>query len=236
MSKLRLFRPYYGCLPTIWGWLLLFFVSIFLLNFVRHNIYSFLAPIDSGDSDILVVEGWMPTFELDQAVEFIKARGYKKIITTGGPILGWIEMKENSTYARLATDYLIQHGVSRNKIITVSSPDSAQERTYLNAVMLREATHRLGISFEKIDLFSSGVHARRSRLLYQMAFDSKINVNVVAARPRNYNPDAWWQTSSGTESVIVQTVGILWVKCCFWPRPYDSKKELLGINSILEIQ
>jgi hypothetical protein len=53
-------------------------------------------------------------------------------------------------------------------------------------------------------------------------------VGVLAARPEGYDPGSWWQTSAGTESVILQSLGLIWVKCFFWPGPPGSKEERWG--------
>lgn len=101
-----------------------------------------------------------------------------RIATTGGPI-EWPETKYGN-YARMAADYLVKHGVPHDLILVVPAPPSAQERTFLSAVMLREFMQHLGIELDAIDLFSSGTHARRSRLLYQMALGKKVRVGVLA--------------------------------------------------------
>lgn len=193
---------------------------------VIRNIYSLLSPIDPVGARILVVEGWLAPDELDQAVHIFKKGGYQRVVTTGGPIVGWSELFAHSNYAQIAADYLAQHGLPSDRIVIVPTPASAQERTFLSAVVLRESAQKLGITLDMIDLISSGAHARRSRLLFQMAFGPKARVGVLAARPEDYNPEAWWQSSSGVEAIVFQSIGLIWVKCCFWPGPPGSQQEL----------
>lgn len=228
MARITLCRKSQICLPTIWGWLLLL-TSIFVLCVIGvRNIYTFLAPNDPIGAHILVVEGWLAPRELDQAVRAFKINGYTRVVTTGGPT-DWPETKY-SNYAVMAADYLVLHGVSRDVILVVPAPPSAQERTFLSAVMLRESAQRLGIKLEAIDLFSSGAHARRSRLLFRMALGTNVNANVnvgvLAAKPESYDPEAWWLTSKGVESIVFQAIGLVWVKCFFWPGPPGSQQEL----------
>jgi uncharacterized SAM-binding protein YcdF (DUF218 family) len=211
-------------LPTIFGWLLLLtFISI-LCVFAARNIYKFLAPNDPVDARVLVVEGWLAPKELDQAIQAFRINGYTRIITTGGPT-EWPETKYGN-YAAMAADYLSQHGISRDLMLVVPAPPSAQERTFLSAVMLRETIQRSRNKLDAIDLFSSGAHARRSRLLFQMALGPVVRVGVLAAKPNSYDPAAWWRTSKGVESIIFQSIGLVWVKCFFWPGPPGSQKEL----------
>ena len=184
--------------------------------FVR-NIYSFLAQNEPVGARFLVIEGWLAPEELDQAVKSFKKGHYERIITTGGPISGWPELFIKSDYANVAANYLVMRGVSRDSIIVVPTPASSQERTFLSAVTLRESVRKLGVNLDAIDIFSSGAHSRRSRLLFQMALGPKVRVGILAAQPAYYDPEAWWRASNGVEEIIFQSIGLLWVKCCFWP-------------------
>lgn len=226
MNRYTLFKQHHIWLPTVWGWLLTLAIGLVMCVFGVRNIYPFLAPNAPVGAHTLVVEGWLAPEELDQAVLAFKTGGYERVVTTGGPILGWPELSMQSNYAKMAADYLVQHGVSRDEIIVVPTPRSAQERTFLSAVVLRDSALKSGMHLDAIDLFSSGAHARRSRLLYQMAFGEEIRVGALAARPADYDPDVWWRTSSGVESIVFQSIGLIWVKCCFWPGPRGSQQEL----------
>jgi uncharacterized SAM-binding protein YcdF (DUF218 family) len=226
MSHITLYRKRQIWLPTLWGWLLLLTFSCILCVFGARNIYTFLAPNDPVDARVLVVEGWLAPKELDQAVLTFKMGSYTRVVTTGGPT-DWPETKYGN-YAQMAADYLAQHGIPRDLIIVVPAPPSAQERTFLSAVMLRESAQKSGLKLGAINLFSSGAHARRSRLLFQMALGPSIRVGVFSAKPVNYNPEAWWRTSEGVESIIFQSIGLVWVKCFFWPGSPGSLQELWG--------
>jgi hypothetical protein len=230
MIRIVLFRPRKIWMPTIFGWIFLLAIAFVICLFVGRNIYSFLAPNELIGARVMVIEGWLAPEELDQAVQTFKKGDYERVVTTGGPILGWPELSIHSNYAKLAADYLAQHGVPRNVIIFVPTPASAQERTFLSAVVLRDTAHQLGITLDAIDLFSSGAHSRRSRLLFQMAFGQKVRIGVLAGRPDDYNPEAWWRSSSGVESIVFQSIGLLWVKCFFWPGPPGSQQELWGAH------
>lgn len=225
MIRISLFRQSTIWLPTLWGWLSLLAIGLTMGVAGLRNLYPALAPNDPTGARILVVEGWLAPKELEQAVQIIRKDGYKQVVTTGGPIRGWPELSAQTNYAKTAAEFLAQRGVPRNMIFVVPAPESAQDRTFLSAVVLRDAAPQLGLNVDAIDLFSSGAHARRSRLLFQMAFGPKVRVGVLAAKPAEYEPDAWWRTSSGIESLILQSIGWAWVKCCFWPGPRGSKLE-----------
>jgi len=228
MFRILLFRLRQIWMPTILGWFFILVIASAVSVCLVRNIYSFLAQNEPVGSRVLVIEGWLAPEELDQAIQTIKRGNYERVVTTGGPILGWPELSIHSNYANLAADYLVKHGIPRNQITVVPTPASAQERTFLSAVVLRDSANRLGISLSAIDLFSSGAHSRRSRLLFQMAFGQKVPIGIFAARPGDYDPEAWWRSSSGVESIVFQSIALLWVKCFFWPGPPGSQQELWG--------
>jgi hypothetical protein len=228
MARIVFFRPRQIWIPTIFGWLILFFIALVMCLFVIRNIYSFLATNEPVGARVLVVEGWLTPEELDQAVHAFNKGNYEHVVTTGGPISDWPELTINNNYAKRAADYLAQHGVPRNMIIVVPTPASAQDRTFLSAVVLRDSAQQLGTKLNSFDIFSSGAHARRSRLLFQMAFGKKAQIGIFAARPVDYAPEVWWRTSSGVESIAFQSIGWLWVNCCFWSGPPSSHQELWG--------
>jgi len=226
MARKTFFRTRQIWMPTIFGWFFLLIIGLVIGLLVVRNIYPFLAQNEPVGARVLVIEGWLAPEELDQAVQTFKKGGYERVVTTGGPIVGWPELSMHSNYAKMAADYLAQQGIPRNAILIVPTPASAQERTFLSAVVLRDSAHQLGITLDAIDLFSSGAHSRRSRLLFQMALGQKVQVGVLAGRPDNYDPEAWWRSSSGVESIVFQSIALLWVKCCFWPGPPGSQQEL----------
>ncbi len=229
MGRISFFRQRQVWIPTFYGWLVLLLIGLVLAVVLRSSLYSFLAPNDPAGATILVVEGWLAPEELDQAIAAFKLGKYERIVTTGGPVSGWPGLSRDTSYAKLAAVYFEHHGVSPDLVAAVPAPRSAQERTFLSAVMFRESAQRFGITLDAVDIFSSGPHARRSRLLYQMALGPKVSVGVLAARPESFNADAWWQSSAGVEQMFFQSFGYVWVKCCFWPGPPGSRKELWAV-------
>ena len=226
MTKVVLFRQRQVWMPTISGWLLLLLIGIVTSILMANNLYAFLAQNQPVGARVLVVEGWLAPEELDQAIAAFNKEKYERIVTTGGPVSGWPGINRDTDYAKLAADYLAHHGIQSDLIAAVPAPRSAQERTFLSAVMFRESAQRLGIALDAVDIFSSGPHARRTRLLYQMALGQKVRVGILAARPDDFDPEAWWRTSAGVEQMLFQSFGFVWVKCCFWPGPAGSQQEL----------
>jgi hypothetical protein len=211
-------------LPSAWGWLLLLLTAAAVALFLGRNLHAFLAVSAPVGAKLLVVEGWMGPKGLDQAIAAFRAGGYERVVTTGGPIEAWPKPPQ-ATYAELAADYLKQHGLAGVPVTAVPSPASAQDRTFLNAVMVREWTRRAGVPVEALDVFSVGTHARRSWLLYRMALGPSVRIGVHAARNFDYDDGAWWRSSEGSRDVLEQAVQFFWVKCFFWPGSPGSALE-----------
>ena len=218
-------------LPTWWGSLLLVAVVSGLALLALRHLGSFLAPDepaagrDGRGARTLIVEGWLDEEGLDDAIAVIARGRYERVVASGGPIESWRASQSWPTYADRAADYLRRHGVSTIPVVAVAAPPSAQERTFLSAVVVRDWLRQQGGRVDPVDLFSGGVHARRSRLLYAMAFGPDVEVGVLAARPRRYALERWWTTSDGVKGVLDEAIGLAWTKCCFWPPAPGSHAE-----------
>jgi hypothetical protein len=219
-------RPLY--VPTVWGWLLLLAVCAAAGGVALRGVYPFLAVTRPVSARLLVVEGWMPADQLDQALELWRAGRYEHVITTGGPITEFLP--EPSSYAERARDYLVSHGLPADAVVAVPAPASAQERSFLNAVMLREWLARSELQADALNVISSGVHCRRSWLLHRMAFEPQVKVGIIATEPRGYDPAAWWRTSLGAKDVLGEAISWVWTELFFHPGPPGSQEERWGVG------
>jgi hypothetical protein len=214
-------------LPTVWGWLVVFVLAFVLVGLMLGGVHEFLAEDDPGvGAEVLVVEGWLGPDELREAVPLMRSAGYRKVVTAGGPIRAWAERLGASTYAGLARQYLIEQGLNAHDVIAVASPDSAQNRTYLSAVMVREWALAQTPPPRRIDVLSSGVHSRRTRRMYQLAFGNSARVGIRSAQPSDYEVETWWQTSAGAKAVVVESISWLWSVLLFHPPAQGSEEEL----------
>ncbi len=192
---------------------------------------GFLAPndrargSDGSGARTLVVEGWIDEAALVQAIAAFRRGRYERVLTTGGPIDAWSDAGGWKSFANRAANYLRTHGLTSVPVVALPAPESKQERTYLNAVMVRDWARQSGLPLGAIDVFSAGVHARRSRLLYRMALGDTVEVGVLAADPVDFDADRWWTSSAGTKSALGETLGLAWTKCCFWPAAPGSHEE-----------
>jgi hypothetical protein len=109
MKRPALVRRRSVWLPTAWGWLTLLLVAGAGAVIAARNVYSFLATTEPVGARTLVVEGWLPPTELDQAIDVFRAGGYRRIVTTGGPISNEFERWGADSYAERARSYLEEY-------------------------------------------------------------------------------------------------------------------------------
>lgn len=166
--------------------------------------------------------------QLDQAVVAFRKGGYQRIVTTGGPIEHGPNFCGNSNYADWAASYLKTHGLEDTDITPVPAPASAQDRTFLSAVKVRDWAATRHLVFNAFDVFSVGTHARRSRILYEMAFGPNVGVGILSARSPEYDEGHWWRSSAGAKSVLAESISVIWTICCFNPAPRGSYEEMWG--------
>ncbi|MBN8473741.1 YdcF family protein [Sulfuritalea sp.] len=223
MFRISLFQRRQIWLPSAFGWLVLIAFAGAAALLAGFRAYPFLAPNDPvPGARLLVVEGWLASGEFDQAVEAYRKGRYDRVVTTGGPIDRFPELLGASNYADFAARYLKSQGLSGSEVIPVPTPASALDRTYQSAAALRDWADKPGSGIVSLDVFSSGTHARRSRALYRMAFGPTIDIGVLAARPTEYDPEQWWQTSAGAKAVVGESIALIWTTCCFHPPALNS--------------
>jgi len=231
MSKLELIKKQHIWLPTIPGLILISITCIVMTIFILNNLASYLAQQQPISKGILVVEGWVSEQTLLQAIQSYKTNPYQQIITTGGLIKNRQQGKHKS-YADSASAFLLKNGIKQTEITSLPTPDSAQNRTFLSAVIVRDWLIQQKNNTQFIDVFSEGVHARRTLTLYRMAFENKKNIGIITGKSEEYLLESWWQTSAGVKMVISEVVGLTWVVCCFYPGEYRSHEEHWGLVKV----
>jgi hypothetical protein len=212
-----LFRRRVVYVPTLWGWLALLCACAGLVFFAGRAAYPFLAVSRPVSSHLLVVEGWMPSDQLDQVLDVYRAGGYEHAITTGGPIVDFLPT--HGTYAERARDYLVSHGLPPDRVIAIPAPPSERDRSYLNAVLLRDWLAHSELRNGALNVVSSGVHGRRSWLLHELAFGDGTQIGILSLEPGSYDPRAWWRSSIGAKDVLGEAIAWTWTKLFFHPDP-----------------
>lgn len=181
--------------------------------FILRKIYDFLA-VNSPDrsADFLVVEGWLPDYALEKAMQEFKKGSYRKLITTGLPLARGSYLSEYKTFAEVAAATLLALGFERDRLVAVPGPEALKDRTYTSAVAFREWLSPSNSDVKSINLYSFGPHSRRSWMLFKQALSPQIQVGVIAGEPLDYNPEVWWQFSEGVRTVISEAIAYVYAR------------------------
>ncbi len=221
-------------LPTLWGALLLCAVAAVALLVAARSAGGYLGRndlavgSDGRGARTLVVEGWLEERELDDAIAAVRRGHYQRVVTSGGPIEGWREGVVWASYAERAASYLRRAGVAI-PVVAIPAPAVARDRTYRSAVVVRDWLRREQPALDAIDLLSAGVHTRRSRLAYRLAFGPGVEIGAIAVAPHGYDVAHWWRTSEGAKAVLGELISLAWTKCCFWPRADGSPEDRTAV-------
>ena len=234
-----LFRRREVLLPTPTGWLLLLAVvaiAATLLGRALPDLLTVDEPARGSDgrgAQTLVVEGWLEARDLDQALPAIRSGRYQRVLTTGGPIESWDDRSAWNSYAERAAEHLMRRGTDGLAVTAVAAPPTDQDRTYRSALTVREWTRAAGVGAGAIDVFTAGIHARRSRAIYRLAFGPAIDVGVIPAANRD-DVRRWWTNSRGAKAVLGEALSLAWTTCCFWPeRPAAAAQRPVAAPELL---
>jgi uncharacterized SAM-binding protein YcdF (DUF218 family) len=173
------------------------------------------------DADVLVVEGWVNYYAGSFVVAEFKEGSYRRAFTTGGPANfsgGYVN--DFQTLASVGADLLVKAGMPAERVQMVPSRVIGRDRTYNSAVALRAWLREHNVPVRGINVVTEDAHARRTRLLFQKAFDgSGVPVGVVSIRNPDYDPKRWWRYSQGVREVVGEGLGYAYARLFFWPAP-----------------
>jgi hypothetical protein len=183
--------------------------------------HPFLAVNAPVETDVLVVEGWMPDYALAAALKRFRARNDRLLVVTGGPLIKGAPLSEYGTYAAMNVATLRGMGVSEERMAGVPGPDVQRDRTYATALAVRAWLARERPSTRAVNVYSLGAHARRSRLLYAKALGKDFDVGVIAGTDKSYDAATWWRSSDGVRAVMSETIAYVYARFFFRP-PKDG--------------
>ena len=182
-----------------------------------RRVQPFLAVTAPAPGGVLVVEGWMTNYGLDEVLAETRRTPYAALYVTGGPLERGEPLSEYKTYADLGAACLAKLGASNPSPQAVPAKEAYKDRTYYSAVALRDWLQAHGTLPAKINLVSLGAHSRRSRLLFEKAFGPGVEIGIIAVPDRGYDAEHWWRTSQGFRVVTDELIGYLYARLVFHP-------------------
>jgi hypothetical protein len=189
-----------------------------LVTLAGRELCAFLTVNDPVNGGVLVIEGWAPPSVARAAIAEYHKHAYAGIYVTGEPFKeGDPFLNHYSNAADLMVDIVRKMGFPEKELHAVPSPAVGRDRTYTMARALKERLARDGVPASRINVFSSGPHSRRSRLLYEFAFGPGSKIGMVGVTPTDYEPDRWWTTSDGFRMVVGEFVAYIYARFLFHP-------------------
>jgi hypothetical protein len=195
-----------------------------LLIFFATSICGFLAVNHPLGEGILVVEGWIPAKTLAESVHVFNSGGYQSLVVVGGPIQGAGSVSGHPrTYADLAASRLEQLGFDTKKLIKINVRPVSSERTLSGAEDVKSWLERSGTDVCCVDIFTTGVHARKSWILSRYALGDSYRVGIIAGPEARFDPKYWFVSWIGTWTVVRDLAGYVYYK--FWTRYYSCPQR-----------
>ncbi|MBV9105040.1 MAG: YdcF family protein [Verrucomicrobia bacterium] len=207
--------------PTWVGWLCILLLLVIPVVWWCICAESFLSLTRRLPAEVLVVEGWIGDDGIRASAGEFERHRYQYIVASGGPSFDrWDE--GHLSYAEMAERELIRAGVPKDRIIVAPARDADHQRTYVSALAVSRALEARAIQPKRLNLFTLGAHARRSRLIFAKALRSGTDVGVISWVPYCNAAVPWWRSSERAKNLITETVGYMFEILLNSGRGFDS--------------
>jgi len=181
-----------------------------------RGLYPFLAITSRVPADVLVVDGWLPTYALAQAAAEYQRGHYRTVLAVRG-VYPFDSADLDRPIDDYVADILVRHGVPRERLSSVLFPGLQRDRTYYSALAVRQWFRERRLPLRALNLATAAGHARRSRLLYRDAFGSGVAIGVIGLPDPNYDGRHWWRSSEGVREILFEAVAYVYVRLLFSP-------------------
>jgi hypothetical protein len=203
---------------TLYGWVMLLLVSAIVFISAILTTHPFLSASHPLKGQALVVSGWLSDLDLQEAIDiFNKGNNYQILIVSGGEIHRGVFLSKYKTYAELGFASLKEMGFNTEKMFVAPALTVIKDRTYAEALAVRKKLMEIPFKINEIDVFTEGVHTRRSWYLYQLALGENYKVGAVSATIRHYDPHRWWAYSAGVRQTINESIAYIYTRFFFKP-------------------
>lgn len=196
-------------LPHPTAWTLVIAGALLLGIWGIAAIHPFLACNRPISAEMLVVEGWLPASYLPLAAEEFRRGRYRYLVTVGGPLPSTLKTRDQTTYAESARSAMIQLGIDKSFVTAVSAPQANRRRMWTYVQAFRSWLNRSGHEIRAINVFTVGVHGRKSLLLFNKALGPTVQVGVISVRRQGYDPSYWWLSPIGIWLTARYAIGYL---------------------------
>ncbi len=224
--------------PTGRGLLVMVILLGALAYGFMHKVYPFLSPNDPVRGEILIVEGWIPDYSWAEALATFRSKGYRLMLTTGGPLPAGMPYSYFGTYAALSAQAFKNMGLGPDSVLSIPSEDAKRDRTYAAGEAVSkwlkaqgqnptQAKFIFNETSPSLDLFTFSAHGRRSRYLYRKAMQTELGISSEESAQRlgvystgdiGFDQNRWWISSNGVRRITDEFTAYLYSILIFSPR------------------
>jgi hypothetical protein len=122
-----------------------------------------------------------------------------RVMADGSLRQGW------PTYAHAAAHTLHQAGIPEERLLAIPTWGKPDSRSWANAATFGAYAQQQGCT--AVDVYTLGVHARRSRELFRRGCGPGIAVGVISINDPRCDADDWWKHWSGWFYVLKELGG-----------------------------
>ena len=174
-------------------WLLALAISLVVIVFLV-TVQRFLAVTEPLGHGVLVVEGWIPDSSFTDALEVFDRGAYTNLVIVGGSsqrlnvaqLEHRVSDKENSGAA-----------ITSSRSVVFLPVSAARNRTYATALTFRSWANGSGTPVHAVDVFTKGVHARKSWILFRKALGDRYQVGIISGPEHSFDPNRWFISRRG---------------------------------------
>ena len=201
--------------------MLVLLAAIIITAVGLRTLYPFLAITETVPTRILVLDGWLPTYDINKAAALYLAGHYQTLLDVNGTY-DFQAVDQDPGNAYIVSRILVRDGIPREQVNPVVFQGVKIDRTYISAVAVKEWCRQHGIPLQSLDIATLGPHARRSRLIYEKALGNGVKVGVIALDDPAYDSLHWWRSSEGVREVLFEFVAYVYVRFFFLtPQPIE---------------
>lgn len=217
MGSLVFFRKKERWTATWLGNMLKLVILVLIAFIFFKTIHPFLSENNPIETKVMVVEGFIPDYAIEEAMDLFTKDNYDLMIITGKKRMkgAHLDMYENDGEFSAAT--LTKLGFDMQKVVVVPvNYTVTKDRTYESGKAIKNYI-QINPDINSFNLVTIGAHARRSRYLFAQSFNPDFNIGIVSVTSRGYDSVTWWQTSVGFRQVMQETIAWVYARFFFFP-------------------
>lgn len=215
--KLRLYKKRSCYQPSFLGLVVGLLLILIAGRLLMPVVYKFLFLNQEVKTKTLVLEGWVHTYALKDAIDFFEENNYENLIVTGIPITQY-EYASDFKYTSQATILAIKHFGYTDTIYEAANPTNIyKNRTYCTALQTKKIFAQHPEWDKSFNVYSMGVHSRRSLSLFKKAFPNNFNIGIIAHTDRAFIGEQWWKSSIGFRNISNELLALTYSKIFFYP-------------------